>query len=182
MGCLSGKNQFDVIAFDLRLGEKPPGTDQFVWLDALVQGMTARKLPIPPVIIVTGVDVTKQEIIEAFTEFRGHVFAFFEKRDLDPKKFLQSIKDATAYSPDSRPRSRSFLQLLAYTLLMATVMLVTFGILLWSVRQVPDPQTQQTILQVGGAVIVVVAVFVTVFSQNTKLENVIESVSKIWRG
>lgn len=181
MGCLTGKKQFDVIAFDLRLGERPPGSNPFVWLDALIQGMTARKLKIPPVIIVTGVDVTKQEIIEAFTEYRGHIFTFFEKRDFDPKEFLQSIKDSVAYSPD-RPRSRSFLRLCAYTLLMATIMLLTFGILLWSVRQVPDPHTQQTILQVGGAVVVVVAVFVTVFSQNTKLENVIESVSKIWRG
>lgn len=182
IGILSGKKQFDVIVFDLRLGEKPAGSNQFVWLDALIQGMIARKLKMPPIIILTGVDITKREIIQAFTEYRGYIFSFFEKKDFDPKDFLQSIKDAVDYSPDNRPKSRSFFQLFAYTLLMTAIMLLTFGILLWSVRQVPDPQTQQTILQVGGAVIVVIAVFVTVFSQNTKLENVIESVSKIWRG
>lgn len=182
MGCLSGKKKFDVIAFDLRLGEKFPGSDPFVWLDALIQGMTARKVEIPPIIIVTGVDVSKREIVQAFTEYRGHIFSFFEKKDFDPKDFLQSIKNAIDYSPDNRLKQRSFFQLFAYTLLMITIMLLTFGILLWIVRQVSDPKTQQTILQVGGAVIVVIAVFVTVFSQNTKLENVIESVSKIWRG
>lgn len=182
IGCLSGKQSFDVVVFDLRLGEKSPSDDIFVWLDAFMQGMTARKLKVPPIIIVTGVDVTKREIIQAFTEYRGHVFNFFEKKDFDPKDFLQSIKDALDSSPNSRPKSRSFFQLLAYTLLMTTIVISTFAVLLWSVGQVPNPQTQQTVLQVGGAVIVVVAIFITVFSQNTKLEDVIESLSKIWRG
>lgn len=182
IGILSGKENFDVIVFDLRLGEKSPGDDTFVWLDALIQGMKARKLRIPPIIIVTGVDVTKREIVQAFTEYRGEIFGFFEKRDFDPKDFLHSIKEAVDHSPNGRPKSRSFSQLLAYTVLMTAIVLSTFAVLLWSVREIPDPQTQQTILQVGGVVIVVIAVFVTVFSQNTKLESVIQAVSKIWRG
>ena len=182
IGILSGKKQFDVIVFDLRLGEKPANSDQFVWLDALIQGILARNLKVPPIIIVTGVDITKKEIVQAFTEYRGYVFSFFEKKDFDPKDFMQTIKNAVDHSPTNPRKSRSGLQLFAYTLLMTAIMLVTFGILIWSVKQVSDPQTQQTILQVGGAVLVVIAVFVTVFSQNTKLENVIEAISKIWRG
>lgn len=182
IGCLSGKQSFDVVVFDLRLGEKSASDDTFVWLDALIQGMNARKLTVPPIIIVTGVDVTKREIIQAFTEYRGRVFNFFEKRDFAPKDFLQSIKGAVDYSPDNRPKSRSFFQLLAYTLLMTIIVLSTFAVLLWSVGQIADPKTQQTILQVGGAVIVVIAIFVTVFSQNTRLENIMEGLSKILRG
>ncbi len=182
IGCLSGKQPFDVVVFDLRLGEKSPNNDTFVWLDALIQGMIARRLKLPPIIIVTGVDVTKREIIQAFTEYRGNVFSFFEKRDFDPKDFLQSIKGAVDGSPGNLPRSKSFFQLLAYTLLMTVIVLSTFAVLLWSVGQIADPKTQQTILQVGGAVIVVIALFVTVFSQNTRLENIMEGLSKILRG
>lgn len=182
IGCLSGKQSFDVVVFDLRLGEKSASDNTFVWLDALIQGMNARKLKLPPIIIVTGVDVTKREIIQAFTEYRGHVSGFFEKRDFAPRDFLQSIKSVTDYLPDSRPQSRSFFQLLAYTLLMTVIVLSTFAVLLWSVGQIADPKTQQTILQVGGAVIVVIAIFVTVFSQNTRLENIMEGLSKILRG
>lgn len=182
IGILSGKKQFDVIILDLRLGEKPARNDQFVWLEALIQGMIARQLKVPPIIIVTGVDVTKQEIIQAFTEYRGYIFSFFEKKDFDPRDFILTIKSAVDYQPSNHHKSRSGLQLLGYTLLMTAMMLATFGILLWSVKQISDPQTQQTILQVGGAVIVVIAVFVTVFSQNTKIENIIEPISKIWRG
>jgi uncharacterized membrane protein YcjF (UPF0283 family) len=65
---------------------------------------------------------------------------------------------------------------------MTVIVLSTFAVLLWSVGQIADPKTQQTILQVGGAVIVVIAIFVTVFSQNTKLENIMEGLSKILRG
>jgi DNA-binding NtrC family response regulator len=182
IGILNGKKRFDVIVFDLRLGEKSANSDQFVWLDALIQGILARHLRVPPIIIVTGVDITKKEIVQAFTEYRGYVFSFFEKKDFNPKDFMQSIKNAVDLSPDNSRKSRSGLQLLAYTLLMTAIMLATFGVLIWSVKQVSDPQTQQTILQVGGAVLVVIAVFITVFSQNTKLENVIDGISKIFRG
>ena len=182
IGILSGKKQFDVIVFDLRLGEKSPSDSQFVWLDAFIQGMTTRQLRIPPIIIVTGVDVTKREIVQAFTEYHDHIFGFFEKKDFDPKDFLRILKEAASYTPFGHARPRSFVHLLAYAVLMAAIVLATFGVLLWSVSQVSDPKTQQTILQVGGAVIVVVAVFITVFSQNTKLENVIEFISKIGRG
>ena len=181
IGILSGKKQFDVIVFDLRLGEKSPNDNQLVWLDAFIQGMTARQLRIPPIIIVTGVDVTRREIVQTFTEYHDHIFGFFDKKDLDPKDFLRRLKEVANYTSLGHARPRSFVHLLAYAVLMTAIVLATFGVLLWSVSQVSDPKTQQTILQVGGAVIVVVAVFVTVFSQNTKLENVIEFISKIGR-
>src|SRR3972149_312689 len=79
IGILSGKKQFDVIVFDLRLGEKSPNDNQLVWLDAFIQGMTARQLRIPPIIIVTGVDVTRREIVQTFTEYHDHIFGFFDK-------------------------------------------------------------------------------------------------------
>lgn len=179
---LSGRQPFDVIVFDLLLGEKSATDDTFLWLDALIQGMRTRKLVIPPIIIVTGVDVSKQEIIQAFTDYREVVFGFFEKRDFHPKDFLQTIKEGADYDSHSQRRPKSFGRLLAYTILMTLIVLSTFAVLLWSVKQISDPQTQQTILQVGGAVIVIIAVFITVFSQNTKLENIAEIIAKIWRG
>jgi CheY-like chemotaxis protein len=183
IGILSGKQQFDVIVFDLLLGEEFPSPNSFVWLDALIHGIRARKLKVPPIIIVTGVDVTKQEIIQAFTEYRGDIFWFFEKKDFDPKDFLQSIKGAVELSSSDIPRPRSFFRLLTYAFLLMTVIVLPFlGVLLWSVKQISDPQTQQMLIQVGGVVIVLTAVFATAFAQNTKLENIIESVSKIWRG
>jgi CheY-like chemotaxis protein len=177
MGILRGKQKFDTVVFDLRLGAKALGDDPFVWLDALVDGLKARKLRVPPIIIVTGVDVTTQQVARSFTQFRGIVFSFFEKKDLNRKDFMQSIKDAT-----NHPRPRSSLQLLASALLMSVLVVSTFAILLWSVGQIPNPQTQQVLLQTGGALIVVIVIFVAVFSQNAKLEDVIESISKIWRG
>ena len=77
---------------------------------------------------------------------------------------------------------KSFIFLFIYALLMVLVAISIFGILLWSVNQIADPKTQQTILQVGGAVIVVIGIFIAVFSQNTKVENFIDAISKIFRG
>ena len=178
---LSGKQRFDVIVFDLLLVDGAPTDDPFVWLDAFIQGMTARRLEIPPIIILTGIDVSKRDVIQTFTQYRGHIFGFFEKQNLEAKHFLQTVKDAVD-SHSIRPRPKSFLQLLSYTLLMSAIILLTFAVLLSTVRQIPDPKTQQTILKVGGSVIVIIAIFLAMFSQNTKLEDVIGPISKIWRG
>ena len=180
---ISSKQHFDGIIFDLRLGEEPSVTTKsFAWLDALIQGMVARKQEVPPIIIVTGIAVTKKDIVFAFTEYKEFIYGFFEKRDLNPKEFLKLVKSAATYSSSTKTSKKSFLTLFIYTMLMTAIMLLTFGVLSWTVQQISDPQTQQTILQVGGAVIVVIAIFITVFSQNTKLENFIEAISKIWRG
>jgi DNA-binding response OmpR family regulator len=180
---LGGKQRFDLIVFDLRLSEEDVNINSFVWLDALIQGMKARKLFVPPIVIVTGLDITKKDIVHIFTEYRDYVYGFFEKKDFNPKDFMQSLKTITNPSTlPSQTKGRPFISILGYTLLMTTIMLLTFSTLLRIVGQVQDPQVQQTILQVGGTVIVVIAIFVSVFSQNTKLENVIEWISKILRG
>ena len=139
---LNSKQKFDVIVFDLALGDNI-GHDPFVWLDALIQGSAVSKVEMPPVVIVTGVDVSKQQIIKAFTEYRDSVFCFFEKRDFDPKEFLQSIKRVTDYSPRKSTTPTSLRQLLTFALLMTAVVLITFGVLLWSLQQISDPKTQQ---------------------------------------
>jgi len=61
---LNSKEIYDLIVFDLRLGKALSNSDQFIWLDAFVKGMKARNLHIPSVIVVTGVDVTKQDIVK----------------------------------------------------------------------------------------------------------------------
>jgi CheY-like chemotaxis protein len=182
LGCLSEKDKYDVIVLDLLLGEKFEGESIFVWLDALIQGLITRKLQIPPIIIMTGVDVSKRDVIQVFTEYRGYVYAFFEKHDFDPKDFLKSIREAKNFSPSNNNQPRPFIYLFVYALLMVLIAITIFGILLWSVNQITDPKTQQTILQVGGAVIVVIGIFIAVFSQNSKVENVIESLTKIIKG
>jgi CheY-like chemotaxis protein len=178
---LGGKERFNVIVFDLRLGTTSSNDDPFVWLDAFIDGLASRRLRIPPIIILTGIDITHRQVAKAFAEHRGVVFDFFEKESLDHKEFMRSIKEACSHSI-GEPRPRSLFHLIAYTLLMSVIVLLTFSVLLWSVGQVSDPKTQQTILQVGGAVIVVIAIFITVFSQNTKIEDVVESLAKIMHG
>lgn len=181
LSILSGKLSLDVIVFDLRLGDKDENDDPFLWLNALTQGMKTRKLNIPPIIIVTGVDVNKREIVRAFTEYRGIVFTFFEKRDFRKDAFLQSIKDATERSQMYNAKPKPLLSLLLYAIIMAVIVLAIFAVLLWSVQQIADPKTQQTILQVGGALIIVIAIFVAVLSQNSKLENIVEVIGKLFR-
>jgi len=178
---LSGKKKFDVIVFDLRLGAKDLEGNPLVWLDALVDGLEARKLRTPPIIIVTAVGVTIQEVIRAFTDYRGKVFAFFEKADFDPMDFMRSIKDAADYPLHGGMRTQSFLRLFAYAVMMTAIVLLTFGGLLWSVQQIADPKTQQVFLQIGGALIIAIPLFILIFSQRAKVEDIIGSITKIWR-
>jgi CheY-like chemotaxis protein len=182
LGILRGKQKYDVIVFDLKLGTKSKNDDPFTWLDAFIQGILMRKLQVPPIIILSGVELTKIQIIQAFTEYRGYIFNIFEKSDLTSlrKAFLQNIKNATNLNPFSRPKS--IFHLFVYTFLLSLIALIVFAILVWSVKQIPDPQTQQTILQIGGGLIVVIAIFIAIFSQNAKLQDVAETIQKIWRG
>ena len=182
LASLSDNKSFDVIAFDLRLGDKIPNYSTFLWLHAFVNGMEHRKMKIPPIVILTGVDISKDEIIEAFTEFRLYLINLFEKKNLDPKKFLSCINDAEKIHVYSQPQPKSFKYLLLNTLLIMIIMLIPFGILLWRIQQVPDPETQRTILQIGGAIIVIATAFIAVFSQYTKIESIMEVFTKVCRG
>lgn len=178
---LRGKQKFDLIVFDLYLTHNP-GDDPYVWISALIEGFKSDRVSVPPIVIVTGLDLPKPQIIRAFTEFRGHVYGFFEKSNFDSREFLNCVKAAISTTSSYSSRPRSIFYLFSFAIMMVTIVLSIFAVLIWSVKQIPDPNSQQTILQVGGAVIVVVAIFITVFNQNTKLENIIESISKIWRG
>jgi CheY-like chemotaxis protein len=181
IGLLSGKKKFDVIVFDLHLGTKDLSDNPFVWLGALIDGLQARKLRTPPIIIVTAVGVTTREVARAFADYRGKVFSFFEKADFDPREFMQSIKDAADHFPGRFARPLSFLQLLAYALMMTVIVLSIFGGLLWSVQQIADPKTQQAFLQIGGALIIAVPLFILIFSQKARIEDIISAIARIWR-
>lgn len=175
---LNGKQKFDVIVFDLKLDEYTKNDDPFLWLDALIQGLTSRKIKIPPIIIVTGVNVSNKQIVQAFTEYREYVYSFYEKRDFDPKKFLLSIKGVIEHSPQ---QSKSLFHLFMYALLMTAIVFSTFGGLLVIIKQIADPKTQQTFLQIGGTLIAVIVIFVLVFTRYSRFEDIVESVSKLWR-
>ncbi len=183
LAILQGKQKYDVIVFDLKLGAISLDNDLFTWLTALIQGMIARKLRIPPIIILSGVELSNSQIIQAFTEHRGYVYNIFSKSELAStrKLFMLNIKSAVEHSPSANP-PKSFVHILGYTILMSLIVLAVFAVLIWSVGQISDAQTQQTIIQVGGALIVVIAIFVAVFSQNAKLQDIAETIQKIWRG
>ena len=178
-----GKQKYDVIVFDLKLGAISLDNDLFTRLDALIQGLGARKLQIPPVIILSGVEMSKQQIIQAFTEYRGYVYNIFSKSELasNRKSFLLTIKQSASHSTGTSA-PKSFFKILGYATLMSLIVFAVFGMLIWSVRQIPDPQTQQTIVQIGGALIVIIAIFISIFSQNEKLQDFAETIQKIWRG
>jgi CheY-like chemotaxis protein len=179
---LNSKNRIDVIVFDLHLGTKRDNRNKYVNLEALKDGLEARKIPIPPIIIVTGISVDPKEVRQCFSEYRGIVYDFFEKTGFEDveKEFLQSVKKASVTKVHiSTPRS--FFTVLGYTILLALVVVLIIGILFWSVNQISDPKTQQVFLEIGGALIIVFVIFVLMFSQSTKIEDIIGSITKIWR-
>jgi len=49
------------------------------------------------------------------------------------------------------------------------------------VQQIADPKTQQVFLQIGGALIIAIPLFILIFSQRAKVEDIIGSITKIWR-
>ncbi len=179
LACIDRKKSFDVISFDLRLEEKEPNYPTFTWLHAFVDGMGKRGTRKIPIIILTGVNMTKDEIIQAFTEYQ--IFHLFEKQYFDPEKFLSCIKKVESDPIFEQPKSKSLLHVLFYTILIVLIMLIIFQILLWSVKQIPDPKTQQSIIQVGGSVLIIMMIFIAVLSQNTKIEKIVEIITKIWR-
>lgn len=181
----SAKSRIDVIVFDLNLDDAIDTHSPYAWLDALKDGLVARKIKIPPIIIVTGIIVDKEKIRRCFTEYRGIVFDFFEKEELrtNPERvreFLQSVKLADEFHTQES-RLKSFLSILGYSILMAFIVVLIIGVLSFSVNQFSDPKTQQVFLRIGGILIIVFAIFVKMFSQGTKIEEVIESIAKIWR-
>src|SRR5262249_23206493 len=135
----------------------------------------------PPIVIITGYDLPKKQIICAFTDFRGIVFGYFEKSSMEPKEFMQCIKDATSQSSYKGSNSKPTAARLFFSaLLMITIVLSIFALLLWITGQIPDPQTQQTVLKTGGALIIVIAIFIAVFNNSEKIESIAEIVSKVW--
>lgn len=179
---LGSKKKFEVIVFDLHLGTRAIGENPFTWLDAFILGLDSRKMSIPPIIIVTGVQMSPNQVKQIFTSYRSIVYDFFSKSDFDSQDFMQSLKNAVNFAPGKVTKPRSLWTVIGYTVLMAIIVALTIGVLLWSVNQIADPKTQQTFLQIGGALIVAFALFVLIFSQNTKIEDVIGSMTKIWRG
>jgi CheY-like chemotaxis protein len=179
---LNSKEKIDVIVFDLNLGSTKENRNPYVWLDALKDGLIARDISIPPIIVVTGMLVSARQVGECFAEYRGIVYDFFEKSGFEEseRRFLQSVRDA-AVTHSQKPKPASLLRLLGYSLLIATIFVLIIGVLFWSVSKITDPKTQQIFLQVGGALIVVFVVFVFMLAQSTKIENVIDSITKIWR-
>jgi CheY-like chemotaxis protein len=178
---LGGKPRVDIIVFDLRLSDEDKNISSFAWLDALIQGMNSRNLSVPPIVIVTGIDITKEDVVQIFNEYRDYVYGLFEKHDFKHKEFMKSLKTISVPSNISHQvKGRPFVSILGYTLLMTVIMLITFLTLLQIVGQVSDPDVQKTILQVGGTVIVFIVIFVAAFSQNARIENILEWISKIW--
>ncbi len=177
MALLSGKSKFDVIVFDLVLrGEQE---NPFVWLDALIHGLSAKDIETPPIIIVTGLELSKHQIINTFSDYRGVLLGLYEKQTLDTKDFLKRIQDFSKLSP-SRNKSRSFLQVIAYTLLAVILIGFVVGLLILGMSLIDDAETQRIFIQIVGTLIVVLVVFVLMFSQNTRVEDVIGSITKIW--
>jgi len=181
MGFLQSKQKFDIVVFDLQLGTNEIRKNPFVWLDALQDGLNSKKIQIPPIIIVTGTEISKPRVRQIFTSYRGVVLDYFEKSNFDDQLFMQILKSGAIFSQASNSKPKSFLPVVGYTFLMAIIVSLTIGVLLWSVKQIPDPSTQQTFLQIGGALIVIVALFVLIFSQNARIENVIDSITQIWK-
>ena len=181
MEFLQNKQKIDVIVFDLSLGTKEMGENPFVWLDALQDGLNSRNIQIPPIIIVTGIQITTQQVRQIFTDYHEIVFDCFEKSNFDDQLFMKRIKSGATLSQASSNKPKSFLPIVGYTFLMAIIVSLTIGILLWSVNQIPDPTTQQIFLKIGGALIFIVTVSILILSQNAKIENVIDSITKIWR-
>jgi CheY-like chemotaxis protein len=178
---LESKQKFDLIVLDLQLEGNLDDKDIFMWLITLISRSVTHKLDIPPIIIFTGANFTKKQIVQALNKFHAHVYGFFEKGDYERTEFLQTIQNTNSLS-DSKPSpQRSFVNLFSYTLLMSLVAILMLGILFWAVNQIPDPNTQQAFIQVGGAIIVVIAIFVTALGQNSKLENILDGITKIWR-
>ena len=179
---LGGPEPFDVIVLDLRLGaEKSEPQDPFLWLEALVNGLSSRKLRIPPIIIVTGIAVEKQHLVQAFTEFRPHVVNFLEKQDFDRKIFLRTVGDAASLAPRETRIGASPAHVLLVSLILAGTVFGIFAGLLWCIRQISDPKTQQTFLTVGGSLIVIMFLLVLAVVQRTKLEDLLSAVAKIWK-
>lgn len=173
------KQDVHLIVFDLVL-ESTIVEDYYVWLNALIRGMEARNLSIPPVIIITGYDLSKAEIIRGFTNFRGIVYTIFEKTTWNPNEFVECVKDATSNRSSNRVQKKSLLQIFLSALLMTTIVFAVFGILLWIVSQITDPQTQKVVLSTGGALIIVIAIFIVVFTQEVRIQDLLEGISKIW--
>jgi len=177
---LHGKKKFDLIIFDLIL-MSTGGKSAFTWLDALIYGMKAEKLDIPPIIICTGMSFGKKEIIRLFTKYQGKLYGFFEKSTFDFDEFTICVR--SAINPDAQRGStaKSSLRLFATAIFMSIIVLFIFGVLLFGLNKISDPLTQQTFLKVGSALVIVIAVFIAVFNQNAKIEDVIAAISKIWR-
>lgn len=188
---LNNRENFDVIIFDLHLPlkavnenpEKPKspfGKNPFVWLDALIEGIKGKKIKLPQIIIVTAIKISTRDVSTCFTKYRGTVYHLFDKNDFDDQEFMDSIKDAAEYSLPSKANPVNYWHKLVNALLMTFIAITIFGILLFSISQIPDPDTQQTFLKIGGALLIVVAIFITMFSQNTKIEDIVESIIKVW--
>ena len=179
---LNSKIIFDVIIFDLNLGDGfVVSEDPFIWLDALIQGLQSRKIEVPPIIIVTGVEIAKRQIIRSFTQYRDYVFSFFEKAEFDAKEFLSCIKDAAERRANSSVPKVSIFKIIFYAFFMVLIALLIFGGLLFSVQRIPDPSTQKSFLQIGGGLIVVILLFTIALSKSVKIDDIISSVIKIWR-
>jgi CheY-like chemotaxis protein len=172
---LTNNEHFNAILFDLKLGLTPINDRPFMWLDALVQGLNERNIDLCPIIIITSASLSKNQVREAFTRFRGIVFDLFDK---NPKTktfdsleaLLQSINEATKYELQKKPPS--FWHLLINSLLMTGIITASIGILLWAVTQIADAKTQQTFIQWGGAIIVVFVLFLIITGQYAKLEDI----------
>jgi|GEM_PF-6244478 len=82
----------------------------------------------------------------------------------------------------ARAKSQPLGNLLIYSGLITILVIVILSILLWIVNQIPDPVTQRTFLQIGGGIILIAAIFVVVFMQNLRLDELLGRIAKIWKG
>lgn len=176
---LEGKKKFDVIVFDLLLPDPnlsllSSGTnkDPFEWLSALIHRLQHRRLPIPPIIVVTGYPLSKERIIELFSCYR-QVVDFHEKKNFQRSVFLESI----AKLPSHSTKTRTWPWRIVAALAASSLGLLIMWALMIGIRLIPDPQTQQAWLNLVPSVTTFVVVLLFVLNYDGPLHDLISLVT-----
>jgi DNA-binding response OmpR family regulator len=143
---LRNRGKYDLIIFDLYL-IREPGHDPLFWVNAFIEGLLEKNIIPPPIILVTGLELNRRQIIAVFTSYRKYIYGLFQKSDFDRTTFMECIRNVLNDSREANKNPKSLLKLFFVTLILLIIVLAIYSILLWGIGSITDQYTQQTYLR-----------------------------------
>jgi CheY-like chemotaxis protein len=181
MVALGGKHNFDIVIFDLYLGDQL-GNNQRASLAAFLKRADMEGLDLPPIIILTGLSLSIRQVADLFSHHRNHIADIWDKMTIDWVEFRESVERAVDFAEErSSKRQGSLLVALGAGVFICAVVAGVFYLIVDAVGQIPDPQSQQVMLKAVPTIIIAIAVFIVVLGNRASVEDILKGLKLLKR-